>query len=233
MDACRMSAIITFLSGRKDVIVVACVSCLYSLGDTESYNCNKVFVEKDDKCDYEGLIRQFVHLGYTREDSNLRRGTFQVNGENVKVWPGYGDKYYSIDLAWDMVEMIAEYSVKDESYRKELSYKELYPQSQGLYPRGGIKEAVIHILEELEQQCGVFMAQGKSKEAKMLRERVECDMQMLSSTGSYKGMDNYAFHLMKQVKKQTGVSATLSPLKSLNRFQTRFYLFLQHQENWK
>ncbi|MBS4931607.1 MAG: hypothetical protein KH020_09840 [Clostridiales bacterium] len=122
-----MSAIRTLLSGRKDVIVVASVSCLYSIGDPDSYNRNKVIVEKDDECDYEGLLRQLLLLGYTREDSNLRRGTFQVNGENVKVWPGYGDKYYRIDLAWDMIEMIIEYSVKDESYQKELSYIELYP----------------------------------------------------------------------------------------------------------
>lgn len=202
MDACRMSAIRTLLSGRKDTIVVASVSCLYSIGDPDSYNRNKVLVEKDVECDYEGLLRQLVLSGYTREDFSLRRGTFQVNGENVKVWPGYGDKYYSIDLAWDMVEKITEYSVKDESYQKELSYVELYPQSQGLYPRGSVKEAVTQISEELEQQCSVFLAQGKNKEAKMLRERVEYDMQMLSSTGRCKGMDNYAFHLMKQAKKK-------------------------------
>lgn len=202
MDACRMSAIRTLLSGRKDVIVVASVSCLYSIGDQDSYNRNKVLVEKDTECDYEDLLRQLVLSGYTREDFSLRRGAFQVNGENVKVWPGYGDKYYSIDFAWDMVEKITECSAKDGSYQNELSYVELYPQSQGLYPRGGIKKAVTHIAEELEQQCSVFLAQGKNKEAKMLRERVEYDIQMLSSTGSCKGMDNYAFHLMKQTKKK-------------------------------
>ena len=166
------------------------------------YNRNKVLVMKDEECDYEGLLRQLVLSGYTREEHNLRRGTFQVNGENVKVWPEYGDKYYSIDLAWDLVEKITECSVKDENYRNELSYVELYPQSQGLYPRDGIKEAVNHISEELEQQSSVFLAQGKNREAKMLRERVEYDMQLLSSTGSCKGMDNYAFHLMKQTKKK-------------------------------
>ncbi len=202
MDAYRMSAIRTLLSGRKDVIVVASVSCLYSIGDPDSYSRNKILVEKDTECDYEGLLRQLVLSGYTREDVSLKRGTFQVNGENVKVWPGYGDKYYSIDLAWDIVERIMECSVKDESYQNELSYVELYPQSLGMYPREGIKEALVHISEELEQQCSRFVEQGKNKQAKILRERVEYDMQMLSTTGSCKAMDNYAFHLMKQAKKK-------------------------------
>lgn len=216
MDSYRMSALRTLLSGRQDVIVVASVSCLYSIGDPDAYVRNKIVVESGMECDYDSLLRQLVLAGYEREDEAKGeiplRGSFRATGENLIIRPGYGDKYYTVSLDWDIVESITERSADMEEYEKKVPFLELYPQRQGLYSRECIKEAVKEIGRELEDQYSNLVKKNKKKEADTLKERVEYDMQMLSTTGSCKGMDNYSYHFMRQAnEKKRGLIMELFP----------------------
>ena len=195
IDRLRMSAT-RALFERRDVIVVASVSCIYGLGDPDAYYGMLVFLEPGMRIARDTLLQRLVELQYERSDIDFKRGSFRVRGDVVEVYPSYQDEAYRIELWGDEIDSIATIDpLLGEISKKHTSRVPIYPKSHYVMPRTTLKRAIKSIREELEWWEPKLIEEGKLLEAQRLHQRTMFDLEMLKEMGFCRGIENYSRHL--------------------------------------
>jgi len=195
IDRLRMSAT-RALFERRDVIVVASVSCIYGLGDPDAYYGMLVFLEPGMRIARDTLLQRLVELQYERNDIDFKRGSFRVRGDVVEVYPSYQDEAYRVELWGDEVDSISTIDpLLGEVKQKHTSRVPLYPKSHYVMPRTTLKRAIKSIKQELEWWEPKLIAEGKLLEAQRLHQRTMFDLEMLKEMGFCRGVENYSRHL--------------------------------------
>ncbi len=181
---------------RRDVIIVASVSCIYGIGSVESYARMTIGLKTGDAIDRADLVKRLVELQYTRNDAAFERGTFRVRGDSVEIFPvHYEDRAWRLSLFGDEVEAIAEFDPLTGEKTCSLGEITIYPSSHYVTPRPTVTQAIKGIKAELKQTLEHFNAEGKLLEAQRLEQRTTFDLEMLETTGHCKSIENYSRYL--------------------------------------
>jgi excinuclease ABC subunit B len=181
------------LFARRDVIIVASVSCIYGLGSPAVYAENLQVIRKGEMIDRDKLLRKLVSIQYTRNDTALARGTFRVRGETLEIWPAYAETAYRVVLFGDEVEHAQHFdAVTGEVIEDDLEHVAIWPASHYNVREGYIDDAVTQIGKELEERTAQLEAEGKLLESHRLRQRTQYDMEMLREMGFCSGIENYS-----------------------------------------
>jgi excinuclease ABC subunit B len=195
IDRLRMSAT-RALFERRDVIVVASVSCIYGLGDPDAYYGLLFFIEPGGRMSREVLLQRLVELQYERSDINFQRGSFRVRGDVVEIYPSYQDQAYRIELWGDEIDSISTIDpLLGEVIEKHTSRVPIYPKTHYVMSRPTIKRAIKTIKEELEWWEPKLINEGKLVEAQRLHQRTMFDLEMIKEMGFCRGIENYSRHL--------------------------------------
>lgn len=195
IDLLRHSATRNLLE-RRDVIVVASISCIYGLGSPELYSQMTVTLKQGDRVNQAELLNQLVALQYHRNDIAFERGTFRVRGDIVDIFPShYADKAWRLSFFGDELETIAEYDPLTGERTAKLQQIAVYANSHYVTPRPTVIHAVESIKKELQQRLQFLEANNKLLEAQRLAQRTQFDIEMLLETGSCKGIENYSRYL--------------------------------------
>nr|WP_314089644.1 excinuclease ABC subunit UvrB [uncultured Campylobacter sp.] len=206
LERLRLSATASLLS-FDDVVCVASVSANYGLGNPSEYKGMVAYLNVGDKINQRSLLQKLVDMGYKRNDVYFDRGDFRVNGDVVDVYPAYfNDEAFRIEFFGDEIETMYSLDVLENKKRHDLKKFILYPTSQFIVGENRLKIAIKQIEEELAERLKEFNEQGKLVEAQRLKQRVEFDLEMMSSTGMCKGIENYARHLTGQKPGETPYS---------------------------
>jgi excinuclease ABC subunit B len=178
---------------RRDVIVVASVSCIYGLGSPEVYERNMQLLRRGELIDRDALLRKLVSIQYNRNDQALGRGTFRVKGETLEVFPAYAETAYRAVLFGDEVEQLSEFDpLTGELIAPELEHVAIWPATHYNVAEGTGERTAQLIGEELEARCAELESQGKLLESHRLRQRTQYDMEMLREVGFCSGIENYS-----------------------------------------
>jgi excinuclease ABC subunit B len=181
------------LFARRDVIIVASVSCIFGLGSPETYNANVQILVKGGFTDRDELLRKLVSLQYSRNDVALARGTFRVKGETLEVFPAYAETAFRATFFGDEVERLQHFDpLTGELIVDDLEHVAIWPASHYNVPEGRLEAAVEEIGRELNERCAELEAQGKLLESHRLRQRTQYDMEMLREVGFCSGIENYS-----------------------------------------
>jgi excinuclease ABC subunit B len=191
IDRLRHSATAA-LFGRRDVVVVASVSCIYGLGSPEKYDAQVVMLKRGDMTDREGVLRKLVDNHYTRNDSALGRGSFRVRGETLEVFPAYAETAYRAVFFGDEIEQLQHFDPLTGEVIAEIEHVGIWPATHYATDRPTIERAVGEIRDELEARCKELEEQGKLLESHRLRQRTQFDMEMLRELGFCNGIENYS-----------------------------------------
>ena len=178
---------------RRDVIVVASVSCIYGLGSPEVYEMNMQILRRGEEIDRDGLLRKLVSIQYTRNDTVLARGTFRVRGETLEIFPAYAQTAFRATLFGDEVERLQEFDpLTGELLADDLEHVAIWPATHYNVKEGTVEKAVEDIGAELNERCAQLEADGKLLESHRLRQRTQYDMEMLREMGFCSGIENYS-----------------------------------------
>ena len=195
IDRLRMSAT-RALFERRDVIVVASVSCIYGLGDPDAYYGLLFFVEPGMRMSRDVLLQKLVEVQYERSDINFQRGSFRVRGDVVEIYPSYQDLAYRIELWGDEIDSVSTIDpLLGEVIEKHTSRVPIYPKTHYVMSRPTIKRAIKTIKEELEWWEPKLINEGKLVEAQRLHQRTMFDLEMIKEMGFCRGIENYSRHL--------------------------------------
>ncbi len=186
----------TALMSRRDVIIVASVSCIYGLGSPEEYGKGVVNLKVGEITRRNALIRQLVDGQYQRNDMELRPGTFRVRGDTLEIIPAYEDKRgVRITFFGDEVERIMEFSPLTGEILSEPDHADIYPAKHYLADEDRLKESIVNIEKELEERVAYFKANEKLLEAQRIEQRTRYDLEMLKEVGYCSGIENYSRQL--------------------------------------
>ena len=195
IDRMRHSATRALLE-RDDVIVVASVSCIYGIGDVETYSAMTFAIKKGQRFAQRALIADLVALHYKRNDQNFVRGTFRVRGDTIELFPSHlDDRAWRISLFGDEVEAITEFDPLTGQKRAELEQVKVYSNSHYVTPKPTLEQAATRIKEDLRIRLAEFNAAGRILEAQRLEQRCMFDLEMMMATGSCAGIENYSRYL--------------------------------------
>jgi len=218
IDRLRLAAT-TSLSERRDVIVVATVSCIYGLGSPEMYRDMRVRIDRGTSLDPTKIRSRLVALQYERNDAVLKRGAFRIRGDVMEVQPAYLEEAYRIEFDWDRVIALKKFYPLTGEVLAELETLFIYPAKHFVMPQDQIRSALEAIREELETRCAELVAKGKLVEAQRLRARTEYDLEMLQEMGYCPGIENYSRHL-------SGRAEGERPAVLLDYFPEEFLCFI-------
>jgi excinuclease ABC subunit B len=195
LDKLRMSATRSLFE-RRDVIVVASVSCIYGLGSPDAYFAMSATIETGKSFSREAILRKLVDIQYARSEE-LRRGTFRVRGDTIEIYPPYEDQAYRIELWGDQVEAIRAMDPLTGALHgsENLARLTIYPKSHYVMPEAQRERAIVSILEELDWWKAELEKQGKFVEAQRLWQRTRFDVEMMRTIGYCHGVENYSRHL--------------------------------------
>ncbi len=191
IERMRLSATRSLME-RRDVIIIATVSCIYGLATPEVYREMKVEAAVGAELDPEAFKRELVGLQYERNDSVLERGRFRVRGDVIEVCPAYIEEAYRIELDFDRVARIRRFNLVSGETIEDLDAAVIYPAKQFVMPEAMIQRALSGIREELAGRCAELDGAGKIVEAQRLRTRVEYDLELLEEMGYCPGIENYS-----------------------------------------
>ncbi len=178
---------------RRDVIVVASVSCIYGLGSPEVYEMNMQILRRGEEIDRDELLRKLVSIQYARNDTVLSRGTFRVKGETLEVFPAYAETAFRATMFGDEVERLQHFDpLTGELLQDDLEHVAIWPATHYNVREGTIETAVAEIGRELEERCAELEGAGKPLESYRLRQRTQYDMEMLREMGFCSGIENYS-----------------------------------------
>ncbi len=194
LDRLRLSAT-TSLTSRRDVIVVASVSCIFGLGSPEDYKASVVSVRVGTSIDRDEMLRRFIDLQYQRNDIDFRRGTFRVRGDTVEIWPAYEEFAYRVELWGDQVERIEMINPTSSETLAADTQMFIFPAVHYVMPEEKIAPALEGIEQELNERLGELKRQGKLLEAQRLQARTKYDLEMIREVGYCSGIENYSRHL--------------------------------------
>ena len=181
---------------RRDVVIVASVSCLYGLGAVESYSRMTLPIRVGDVLDRDDLLRQLAERQYRRNDIAFGRGTFRVRGDGIEIFPvHYEDRAWRLSLFGDEVESLHEFDPLTGAKTAGLTEIVVYPNSHYVMPRPAVSQAITDIKAELKKRLAELESMGKPLEAQRLAQRTRFDLEMLETTGHCKGIENYSRYL--------------------------------------
>jgi len=195
LDRLRLSSTCSLVC-RRDVIVVASVSCIYNLGSPEEYKEFIYYIQKGTQASKEDMLKRFVQMLYQRNDFELKRGFFRSRGETLELYPSYyKDKAIRILFDGDRIEKIVEFKTLEGSVIAELDVIGVYPAKHFLFNEDRIKKALVSIEWELQEHLKYLKKENKPLEAERLNNRTHYDMEMLKECGICHGIENYSRHL--------------------------------------
>lgn len=198
IDELRHSATCSLFE-RRDVIIVASVSCIYGLGSPESYHEMVLSLHKGQETDRDAILRRLVAIQYERNDLVLERGTFRVRGDVIEVFPaGYSNKAVRIELFGDEVDRILEFEVLTGKVIGERLHSMIFPASHYVTNRENLEYAMSTIRQEMEEQVKFFKSENKLIEAQRIEQRVNYDLEMIQEMGYCSGIENYSRHLTRR-----------------------------------
>src|ERR1051326_4270175 len=177
---------------RKDVVVVASVSCIYGLGSPDEWRERVIILEVGEEQDRDLMLRKLIDSQYVRNDALLGRGRFRVKGDVVEVQPANQETAYRISFFGDEVEQITHFDPRTGEVLAKLDNLSIWPATEYVTSQPTVERAVDEIRHELEQQVAMFEEEGKLLEAHRIRQRTEYDLEMLKELGFWNGMENYS-----------------------------------------
>ena len=195
IDELRHSATCSLFE-RRDVIIVASVSCIYGLGSPESYHEMVLSLHKGQEVERDAILRKLVSIRYERNDVAFERGQFRVRGDVIEVFPaGYNNRAVRIELFGDEVDRIVEFDVVTGEVYGERTHSMIFPASHYVTEEEDLKIAMKDIEKEMEEQVKKFKAEGKLLEAQRIEQRTRYDLEMMQEMGYCSGIENYSRHL--------------------------------------
>ncbi len=195
IDKLRLSATAALIE-RRDVIVIASVSCIYGLGEPENFEQMMVSLRPGMEKDRDEVLRQLIDIQYDRNDMNFKRGTFRVRGDTVEVVPAdRGDTAIRVEFFGDEIDRISEIDMLTGEIKNTLNHIAIFPASHYVVPKERMEKAIKNIEIELEEQVKYFKEEGKLLEAQRIAERTNFDIEMMRETGFCSGIENYSRHL--------------------------------------
>lgn len=219
IDKLRHSAT-SALSERRDVIIVASVSCIYSLGDPIDYRSMVISLRPGMEKSRDELIEKLVDIQYERNDINFIRNKFRVRGDVVEIFPAYSNENaIRVEFFGDEIERISEIKALTGEVKGVLSHAAIYPASHYVVSGEKMEKAIEEINAEMEERCREFESKGKLLEAQRIRQRTTYDMEMLRETGFCKGIENYS-------RVMSGREPGAAPCTLLDYFPEDFVLFV-------
>lgn len=192
IEKLRLSTTSTLLSGRKDIIVVASVSCIYGIGNPDEFNNNVIEIEQSQKISRNKLLNHLVTSLYSRSDIQFERGNFKVQGDTVSVFPAYADIAYKIHFWGDEIEEIESFEPVNNTILEKLEYLRIYPATIFVASKDRIQSAIHQIQDDLMDQVQFLNNTDRKLEAKRLDERVNYDLEMIRELGYCSGIENYS-----------------------------------------
>ncbi len=192
IEKLRLSATSSLLSGRRDVIVVSSVSCLYGIGNPEDFHANTIKIKRGVRISRNKLLYSLVDSQYSRNDAEFKRGTFRIKGDSVDIYPAYTDNALRIIMFGDEIESIALFEPLSGLTLDELDEVTVYPANIFVTTRERTRSAINAIGDDMVRQCSYFEEIGKYSEAKRLKQRVEYDLEMIREMGYCSGIENYS-----------------------------------------
>lgn len=219
IDKLRHSAT-SALSERRDVIIVASVSCIYSLGDPIDYRSMVISLRTGMEKNRDELIRKLIEIQYERNDISFTRNKFRVKGDVVEIFPVYSNENaFRIEFFGDEIDRISEINALTGQVKNVLSHVAIYPASHYVVSPEKMEKAITQIYSEMENQVKVFQSEGKLIEAQRIKQRTEYDIEMLRETGFCKGIENYSAIM-------SGRKPGEPPFTLLDYFPDDFILFV-------
>ena len=219
IDKLRHSATAA-LSERKDVIIVASVSCIYGLGSPVDYENMVVSLRPGMEKDRDEIIHKLVDNQYTRNDMDFKRGSFRVRGDVLEVFPAAStDRAVRIEFFGDEIDRLTEIDVLTGEKKAELSHIAIFPASHYVVPREKMIEAAANIRQEMEERVAYFKSEDKLLEAQRIKERTSFDVEMMLETGFCSGIENYSRHL-------AGLAPGTPPYTLLDYFPDDFLIIV-------
>ena len=219
IDKLRLSATVS-LTERRDVVVVASVSCIYGLGSPDEYQDMVVSLRPGMVKDRDQVLRELVNIKYTRNDMDLQRGCFRVRGDCVEVYPAQGGDYFiRIEFFGDEIDRIAEVEPLSGRVHAVLNHVAVFPASHYVVSQEKIKIACDNIEKELEAQVKFFKGEDKLIEAQRIAERTNFDVEMMRETGFCSGIENYSRHL-------NGMPPGAPPLTLMDFFRDDYLIII-------
>ncbi len=195
IEKLRLSATSSLLSGRRDVLVVASVSCLYGIGNPLEFQKNVVSIHKDQTISRTKLMHQLVQGLYSRTTADFRNGNFRVKGDVLDIFPGYADHAFRIHFFGDEIEEIEAFDPYKNTVLEEYEHLNIYPANMFVTSPDVLQNAIYQIQDDLVHQVDYFKEIGKPLEAKRLEERTNFDLEMIRELGYCSGIENYSRYL--------------------------------------
>ncbi|WP_418231502.1 excinuclease ABC subunit UvrB [Butyricicoccus sp.] len=181
------------LAERDDVIIVASVSCIYSLGDPIDYKKMVISLRPGMEVSYESLMKRLTEIQYERNDIAFERNRFRVRGDTIEIWPVYTDSFaYRVEFFGDEIERISEINPLTGERMREVQHAAIYPASHYVTPKDKMQTAIQEIREEMEQRVAWFKENEKFVEAQRIEQRTRYDMEMMEEIGFCSGIENYS-----------------------------------------
>jgi excinuclease ABC subunit B len=195
LEKMRMSTISSLLSGRRDIIVVASVSCLYGVGNPAEFQKNIISIAKELVISRTKLLHQLVQSLYSRTEADFLPGSFRIKGDTVEVYPSYADDGYRIHFFGDEIEEIESFEIKSAKVIEKFEKLTIYPANMFVTSPDTLQNAIWEIQQDLVKQVTFFNEIGKNLEAKRLEERTNFDLEMIRELGYCSGIENYSRYL--------------------------------------
>ena len=219
IDKLRLSATASLVE-RKDVIIVASVSCIYGLGSPADYKDMVLYLRQGQERDRDEIIHKLIDIQYDRNDMDFHRGTFRVRGDVLEIFPANADEYaYRVEFFGDEIDRITEIDTLTGEIRKGLEFIAVFPASHYVVPMDKILRAANAIEEELAERVEFFKSEDKLLEAQRIAERTNYDVEMLRETGFCSGVENYSRHL-------AGMPAGATPHTLMDYFGDDYLLII-------
>jgi excinuclease ABC subunit B len=218
IDRLRLSATSSLLE-RRDVIIVASVSCIYGLGSPQDYKELVLTVDKNEICERDKIMERLINIHYERNDIDFHRGCFRIRGDVIEIFPSYLECAFRIELWGDKIEVISKI---DPLTGKVIERKDkliVYPAKHFVTTKDKLERAVLSIEEELRERLKDFKKEGKHLEAQRLEERTKYDLEMLMEVGYCSGIENYSRHI-------SGRKSGEPPATLLDYFPSDFLMFI-------
>jgi excinuclease ABC subunit B len=195
IERLRISASSALLSGRRDVIVVASVSCLYGIGNPQEFKKNVIHIEAGQLIPRTKFLHQLVSSLYSRTDVEIKSGSFKVKGDTVTIYPSYGDTGYRVHFFGDEIEEIESFDLTNNTILENFEQLKIYPANLFVTSPDILQNAIHMIQDDLVKQVDYYKEIGKHLEAKRLLERTEFDLEMIRELGYCSGIENYSRYL--------------------------------------
>ena len=195
IERLRLSTTSSLLSGRRDVIVIASVSCLYGIGNPNEFKKNVIPIQVDQQIARTKFLHQLVQSLYSRTEHEIKSGTFKVKGDVVTIYPSYGDNGYRIHFFGDEIEEIESFDLESNTVLEKFEELTIYPANLFVTSPDVLQNAIHQIQDDMVKQVDYFKEIGKNLESKRLKERTEFDLEMIRELGYCSGIENYSRYL--------------------------------------